>query len=85
MALALAVVGLRAEQARCAARTLAAEARWHELRRELWAVQAEAARLRSPERIHTSVAFFETGLRPPQAGPAEAQFTSDQLTRPTNP
>lgn len=60
--LALAVVYLRVEQARTAARTLALETRWMELRRELWSVQTGVARLRSPARLYDSLNFFEADL-----------------------
>jgi hypothetical protein len=64
-AIAIGVVQLRAEQARCAARLLGMEAQKVSLRRELWSLQARTARLRAPQRVHDRVAFFETGLVPP--------------------
>ena len=65
-AIALTVVCLRAEQTRCAARTLAIEARWVELRRELWSVHASISRLRAPGRIHDRVDWFQAGVVPPE-------------------
>ncbi|MGB0716236.1 MAG: hypothetical protein ACPGXK_10180 [Phycisphaerae bacterium] len=53
--LALATVGLRLEQTRAAARAVKFELKQVEARRELWAVQARMARLRSPERIRERV------------------------------
>lgn len=74
-AIALAVVHLRSEQTRCAARLAGMDGRWVEIRRELWSVQTRIARLRSPERIRDRVAAFGTGLVPPgvetNAGPNE--------------
>jgi len=64
-AIALCVVHLRAERTRCASRLLALESRGIELRRELWNLQTRTARLRSPERIRSRVAMFQTGLVPP--------------------
>ena len=64
--IAFAGLHLRAEQARSAARTLALESRWVELRRELWGVQTEVARLRAPERIHEWLERFEVELAPPE-------------------
>ena len=64
-AIALTVVHLRSEQTRSAARLASMDAKWVDLRRELWGVQTRIARLRSPERIHDRVAAFQTGLVPP--------------------
>lgn len=64
-AIALTVLHLRSEQTRSAARLAAMDARWVELRRDLWGVQTRIARLRSPERIHDRVIAFQTGLVPP--------------------
>ena len=64
-AIALAVVHLRAEQTRCAARMLAIESQWIQLRRDLWGLQTRIARLRAPERIHDRAIAFATGLVPP--------------------
>ena len=73
--LALAVVYLRTEQARCAARALALESTWIEMRRELWSLQTTSSRLRAPGRIHDRVGWFETGVVPPGM--------NDMPTRPT--
>ena len=71
---ALAVVYLRVEQTRCAAKTLALESRWIALRRELWQVQTGAARLRAPGRLHDRMEWFDTDLVPPPPGaPEEAR------------
>lgn len=69
--LALCVVGLRLEQTRAAARAIRLELRQVEARRELWALQARMARLRSPERIRTRMELFE------QLGMAESRKTGD--------
>jgi len=65
VAIALAIVHLRVEQTRCAARMAALDGRWLESRSELWSLQTRIARLRSPQRIHDRVASFQTGLVPP--------------------
>ena len=67
--IAFAVVWLRAEQTRVAARMLGHEYRWVQKRRELWAVQAEVARLRTPHAVRDRVERvdrFEIGLVPPE-------------------
>lgn len=64
-AIALTVLHLRSEQTRCAARLASMDARWVELRRDLWGVQTRIARLRAPERIHDRITAFQTGLVPP--------------------
>ena len=66
--IALAVVYLRTEQARSAARALAHESAWIELRRELWQTQAAVARLRAPEQIHGRMGWMMTDLSPPGRG-----------------
>jgi len=79
-AIALAAVHLRAEQTRCAADLMNLEARWINLRREWWTLQARAARLRAPERIRGQVArrgdlhppTFDENARPP------ARFAADR-------
>ena len=58
--IALAVVYLRAEQTRCAARTLAIESMRITVRRELWRVQAGVARLQAPTRIRDRMDWFQT-------------------------
>ena len=63
--IALTVVHLRSEQTRSAARLASMDAKWVDLRRELWGVQTRIARLRCPERIHDRVTAFQTGLVPP--------------------
>lgn len=78
-AVAMAAVHLRAEQTRCAADLMNMEARWMDLRREWWTLQARAARLRAPERIRGQMAQRDD-LRPP--APVEgtrptARFVSD--------
>lgn len=67
-AIALAVVYLRSEQTRAAARTLAIEAQRVELRRELWRLQTGVARLRTPGRIRERVGWFDAHLVPPGSG-----------------
>ena len=65
--IALAVVHLRAEQTRCAARTLAIESKCIEQRRELWRLQASVARLQAPSRVHDCMDWYRADLVPPQA------------------
>ena len=67
-AVALTLVHLRVEQTRYAAKTLALESRWIELRRELWQVQTSTARLRAPGRLHDRLEWFDTDLAPPASG-----------------
>jgi hypothetical protein len=67
---ALAVVFLRAEQTRCAARTLAMESRRIELRSELWALQTRAARLRAPHQIRDRVGRLEAAVAAPDSSDA---------------
>jgi hypothetical protein len=64
-ALALAVVAVRTEQARCTARILATEAKWVEARRELWTLQVRSARLRAPQQVHDRSVFLDSGVVPP--------------------
>ena len=64
-AVALALVEVRAEQARSAASALAAEAEWIQLRRELWSLQTQVARLRTPTQVHDRVEWFNVGISPP--------------------
>jgi hypothetical protein len=63
-ALALGVVVLRTEQARCTARILATEAKWVEARRDLWTLQVRSARLRAPQQVHDRSVFLESGVVP---------------------
>ncbi len=63
--LGLSVVYLRTEQARSAARTLAMEMKWIELRGEWWELQTDVARLRSPERIRDRLGWYQLELKPP--------------------
>jgi hypothetical protein len=64
-AVALLLVHLRAEQTRAAARALAVESEWVELRRELWRLQTGVARLKAPGRIRDRVEWFDAALVPP--------------------
>ena len=63
--IALTLVVLRVEQARCAARTVALEAEWVQTRRELWRLQSRVARLRAPGRLRDRMEWLETELTPP--------------------
>ena len=63
--IALVVVGLRAEQTRCAARTLRLESQWGERRVTLWNLQTHVSRLRAPGCIREKVTRFEAGVIPP--------------------
>ena len=69
-AVAVMLVHLRAEEVRCAARILAMDSDWTQLRRELWRVQTRSARLRTPRRLHERV---ETGLSDLVAPGSEAR------------
>jgi len=60
--LALAIVYIRAEQARSASRMLAHQSRWIELRRELWKAQSGVARLRAPARLYSSLELFRADV-----------------------
>jgi hypothetical protein len=62
--IALAVLFLRLEQNRCVARLLTIDSQRVEQRRELWAVQTRAARLRTPQRVRDRLGFSHTGLVP---------------------
>jgi hypothetical protein len=55
---AMGLVVLRAEQARCASAALRHEARWLAARHEMWDVQSVVARLRAPEQIHRRLESF---------------------------
>lgn len=76
--LGLGVVHLRTEQARSAARTLALEAKWIELRSRWWEVQSHVARLRTPERIRDRIGRVQTDLVPPgeRRGPSSARLAT---------
>lgn len=63
--LGLAAVYVRTEQARSAARTLAIEMQWIELRGVWWELQTDVARLRSPERIRERLGWYQSDLEPP--------------------
>lgn len=62
----LAAVHLRAEQTRCVARLLKLESEWIALRREWWSLQTRAARLRTPQYVHSRIHSLHTGLLPPE-------------------
>lgn len=64
--IAIAVVCLRAQQARVVAESLELEGQWMSLRRELCELQASVARLRAPERIHDRVDWFYVAVEPPE-------------------
>jgi hypothetical protein len=71
--IALAVVYLRAEQTRAAARALLIESQQVEARRELWRLQTGVARLKAPERIRDRAEWFDADLIPPNSDPANGQ------------
>ena len=64
-AVAIAVVHLRAEQTRTAASLLRLESRWVALRREWWGLQATAARMHAPQRIHERLQLIDADLVSP--------------------
>lgn len=79
--LGLGVVYLRTEQARSAARTLALEMKWIELRGKMWELQTGVARLRAPERIRDRLGWYQSDLRPPgesEVGPSPKLVTSER-------
>jgi len=63
--LGLGVVYVRTEQARSAARTLALELQWIELRGQWWELQGGVARMRTPERIRDRLGWYQSDLKPP--------------------
>lgn len=65
-AVALAAVCLRTAQTRSAAHTLKLEARWTELRSELWSSQTRAARLRTPQQIRERVLTLDAAVQAPE-------------------
>lgn len=65
--IALGVVYVRTEGARSAVRALRHESEWINLRRELWQLQTQVARLRAPDRVHDRMAWLQTDLQPPAA------------------
>ncbi len=69
--MALSVVYLRAEQTRSAAGALALEARWVKARRHLWSLQAQVARLRSPDHIHARMKWLDEELYRPDGRPQD--------------
>ena len=75
-AIGLAVVGLRVEQTRCTARTLALEEEWISVRGELWQVQAAMAGLRAPGYLHERMTWLEGHLVSPSG-----KRTKDNSTR----
>ncbi len=63
--LALALVHVRAEQARLAALSLAHESRLVQLRAQLWEVRSSLARLRAPRALHERLCWFDAELMAP--------------------
>lgn len=79
--LAVGTVQLRSEQARCAARLLRVESQWIELRRERWALQTRAARLRAPQRLRERIESLPGDLVAPWNegdGVRAARLTADR-------
>lgn len=79
--IALAVVHLRAEQTRCAARIVKLDSRWVELRRQRWTLQTRAVRLQAPQRIHDRLENLQSELIGPEvemAFPPPARLVSDR-------
>lgn len=79
---ALTLVHLRVEQTRYAAKILALESRWIDLRRELWQAQTFTARLRTPGRLHDRMEWFDTDLTPPPSGRPGGRGTRLVFDRP---
>ncbi len=75
--IALGAVYLRAEQTRCAARTLGIESELIRQRRELWRVQSAVARLRAPGHIHDWMVWFQSDLARP--GSIESSSSGTRL------
>ena len=68
MALGLIALGgvyFRAEQTRCAAKTLAIEADIVQQRRELWRLQVSVARLQAPSSIRDRIIRLRPDMIPP--------------------
>ncbi len=81
MGVALTVVHLRAEQTRCAAGILSLESQWIQLRREWWALQTRAARLKTPQRLRERVTTLQTSIVAPTVTTrpdAVVRFASDR-------
>jgi len=76
MVLALALVHLRVEKTRSAARALEMERQCLVLRRELWQVQTSLAGLRAPKRIHERVEVLQAGVIPPNAAEPQQAVTT---------
>ena len=60
--LGLGVVFLRSEQRRCARRVYGLESKWMQLRRDLWTVELQVARLRTPQEIRDKLDRFHIEL-----------------------
>ena len=82
--IALAVVHLRGEQTRCAARAMSIQAESVEQRRELWRLQSSVARLQAPLRLHNCMGQFHVDLVPPRTGDWWASGTRMATTRPND-
>ncbi len=67
---AMGTVYVRSEQSRMAAAALRNEAKSHDLRRELWSMQASLARVRSPAQIHDRLGRLHVGLAASYEKPA---------------
>lgn len=72
------VVVIRAEQIRCAARILEREVDWVEARRELWTLEARAARLCAPRQVHNRSILLDAGVVPPDSDSDTAELIAFQ-------
>lgn len=72
-ALGLVVVHLRGEQTRCMARALRMESDCRALRRDLWLVQSQVSRLRSPGSLHHRLYRFDREVLPPEVDRQSAE------------
>ena len=79
---AICVVHLRAEQTRCAARTLRLEAHRLALQRKAWTLEARTARHRAPQRLHERIENMHPDLVLPVANPSDRPATRLVADRP---
>lgn len=79
-ALAVAVIGLRTEQFRTAARIERLQRERMTLRRESWVLQIEIGRVRNPELIRNRVARWSLDLDAPRA-PSDALLEHQMIAQ----
>lgn len=62
---AMGLVHIRSEQARSVAAALTHESEWARLRRDLWEVQTQIARLKAPGDLHARLKTMQVSLTQP--------------------